>query len=54
MVHPPNEREFLSAVLERIQGLPKGFGERLARLIEEGPEDRAEAIRKLIVETTRD
>jgi hypothetical protein len=50
MVDRPNELEFLAEVLERVENLPAGFAERLAKLIADKPEDRAEAIRRLIEE----
>jgi hypothetical protein len=50
----PNDREFLAAVLEAMDDLPAGFAERLCALIDEGGEDRAQAIRGLIEESTRE
>lgn len=50
----PNDREFLSAVLEAVEDLPEGFAERLAALIAQAGEDRAQAIRQLIEESTRE
>jgi hypothetical protein len=50
MVPRPNEVEFLSAVLAQVEGLPEGLAERLLKLVAERPEDRAEAIRRLIEE----
>ena len=46
----PNELEFLSEVLRSIEDLPEGFADRLAKLVAEKPEDRAEAIRRLMEE----
>ena len=54
MVQRPNELEFLSEVLGKIEGLPEGFAERLAKLIADKPENRAEAIRRLIEEHSGD
>jgi hypothetical protein len=53
MAQRPNEIEFLTQVLASIEGLPPGFAERLARLVADKPEDRAEAIRRLIEEHSR-
>jgi hypothetical protein len=50
MVERPNEFEFLSEVLKEQKDLPAGFAERLAKLVAEKPEDRADAIRRLIEE----
>jgi hypothetical protein len=50
----PNDREFLAAVLETMDDLPEGFAERLVALIAEGGEERAQAIRQLIEESTRE
>jgi hypothetical protein len=56
----PNEREFLSRVLEKVEDLPEGLSERLLKLLDEAPEaleaieQRADAIRKLIEEHSRD
>jgi hypothetical protein len=54
MVQRPDEREFLSEVLGKIEDLPRGLAERLTRLIAEQPQDRAEAIRRLIEEHSGD
>ena len=54
MVQRPNEVEFLSEVLGTIEDLPEGFAERLAKLVADKPEDRAEAIRRLIEEHSGD
>jgi hypothetical protein len=54
MVQRPNELEFLSEVLGEIEGLPEGFAERLAELVAGKPENRAEAIRRLIEEHSGD
>ena len=53
MSQRPNELEFLSEVLGSLEGLPPGFAERLARLVADKPEDRVEAIRRLIEEHSR-
>jgi hypothetical protein len=53
-VQRPNELEFLSEVLRRIENLPEGFADRLAKLVAEKPEDRAEAIRRLMEEHSGD
>jgi hypothetical protein len=54
MVQRPTELEFLSGVLGEIEGLPEGFAERLAELVAAKPENRAEAIRRLIEEHSGD
>ena len=54
MAQRSNELEFLSEVLGEIEGLPEGFAERLAELIAGKPENRAEAIRRLIEEHSGD
>ena len=50
MVQRPNEVEFLSEVLRKIEGLPEGLAERLTKLVADEPDDRAEAIRRLLEE----
>jgi len=53
----PNEREFLSQVLEKVEDLPEGLSDRLLRLVDEAPEvpeQRADAIRRLLEEHSRD
>lgn len=50
MVERPNESEFLAEVLSQVENLPEGFVERLAKLIADKQEDRADAIRRLIEE----
>ena len=50
----PNEREFFSQVLEKVDDLPEGLSERLLKLVDEAPEDRADAIRRLLEEQSRD
>jgi hypothetical protein len=54
MVERPNELEFLKEVLGQVENLPEGFAERLAKLIADKPDDRAEAIRRLIEEHSGD
>ena len=54
MVERPNESEFLAEVLSRVENLPEGFAERLATLVADKPDDRAEAIRRLIEEHAGD
>ena len=55
-----NDHEFLSQVLDKVEDLPEGLGERLLKLVEETPEgleaieQRSDAIRKLIEEYSRD
>lgn len=48
MLQRPNELEFLKQVLGQLEDLPEHLAERLAQLIADKPEDRAEAIRRLI------
>jgi hypothetical protein len=50
----PDEREFLSEVLEKVEDLPEGLSESLLKLVEEPCEDRADAIRRLLDEHSRD
>jgi hypothetical protein len=50
MQQRPDEIEFLKQVLGQLEELPQGFAERLLALVAEKPEERAEAIRKLIEE----
>lgn len=53
----PDEREFLSEVLEKVEDLPEGLSERLLKLVEEASEamsERADAIRRLLEEHSRD
>ena len=50
MVERPNELEFLAEVLGQVEDLPQGFAERLAKLVADRPEDRADAICRLIEE----
>jgi hypothetical protein len=50
----PTELEFLAEVLAKTENLPPGFAERLAKLIAGKPEDRADAIRRLIEEHSGD
>lgn len=49
-----SERGFLHDVLESIDGLPEGLSERLLKLLEEPSEDRADALRQVIEEHSRD
>jgi hypothetical protein len=50
----PDEHEFLKQVLEKVDDLPEGLGERLLSLVDEAPEQRADAIRRAIEEHSRD
>ncbi|MGH9321966.1 MAG: hypothetical protein ACRD21_18185 [Vicinamibacteria bacterium] len=50
----PNENEFLAEVLAKVEDLPEGFAARFAELLETNPEDRADAIRRLIEEHAHD
>jgi hypothetical protein len=50
MSQRPSELEFLAAVLGGIDDLPQGLAERLAKLAAEKPENRADAIRRLLEE----
>jgi hypothetical protein len=54
MAQRPDELEFLSEVLGKVPNLPEGFAERLTTLVAGKPEDRAEAIRRLIEEYSGD
>jgi hypothetical protein len=53
MAQRPSEIEFLADVLRDVRDLPPALVERLLRLIAENPDDRAEAIRRLIEEHGR-
>jgi hypothetical protein len=48
MLQRPSELEFLKEVLGQIDDLPEHLAERLVELVQARPEERAEAIRKLI------
>jgi hypothetical protein len=50
MASRPNEQEFLAEILGKLENLPPGFAERLLKLIADEPEERADAIRRLIEE----
>jgi hypothetical protein len=53
----PDEREFLSQVLENLEDLPQGLRERLLKLVGDPPEageDRSDVIRRLLEEHSRD
>jgi hypothetical protein len=49
-----SERAFLQDVLQSIEGLPEGLSERLLELLADPSEDRADAIRRVIEEHSRD
>jgi hypothetical protein len=56
----PDESEFFSQVLEKVEDLPEGLRERLLKIIEgfpealEANEQRADALRRAIEEGSRD
>jgi glutamate synthase domain-containing protein 3 len=50
MQQRPNELEFLKEVLAEVEDLPQDLARRLVELVEAKPEDRAQAIRRLIEE----
>jgi hypothetical protein len=50
MQQRPNELEFLKEVLADVEDLPPDLARRLVELVESKPEDRAQAIRRLIEE----
>ena len=52
MQQRPGELEFLKEVLGQLEGLPEGFSEKLLELVAAKPEERAQAIRRLIEEHT--
>lgn len=54
MSQRPSELEFLSEVLGKIEDLPDGLAQRLAKLVADKPENRAEAIRRLLEEHSGD
>ncbi len=49
-----DHHEFFSRVLEKVEDLPEGLSEQLLKLVDESPEDRADAIRRLLEEHARD
>ena len=53
MQQRPSELEFLKEVLGQVEGLPDRLAERLVELVQQKPEDRAQAIRLLIEELSR-
>jgi hypothetical protein len=50
----PDDREFLTEVLQNVEDLPNGLKERLLKLVEEPAETRADAIRLVLEECSRD
>lgn len=56
----PDETEFFSKVLEKVEDLPRGLRERLLKVIGESPEalealgGRPDALRRAIEEASRD
>ena len=50
MQQRPNELEFLKEVLAEIEDLPPDLARRLVELVESKPEERAQAIRRLLEE----
>jgi hypothetical protein len=50
----PDESEFFSQVLEKVEDLPEGLRERLLKVIEDSPDERADALRRAIEEASRD
>jgi len=53
----PDESEFFSRVLEKVEDLPQGLRERLLKVVEDAPEaleQRADALRRAIEEASRD
>jgi hypothetical protein len=53
----PDEAEFFSQVLGKVEDLPEGLRERLLKVIEDSPdapEERADALRLAIEEASRD
>ncbi len=50
----PDESEFFSEVLEKVEDLPEGLRERLLKVIGESPEARPDALRRAIEEASRD
>ena len=56
----PDESEFFSQVLEKVEDLPEGLRERLLKIVEEAPEaletlgGRPDALRRAIEEASRD
>jgi len=50
----PDEHEFFSQVLENVEDLPDGLSERLLTVAGEATDDRADAIRRILEEYSRD
>ena len=50
----PDEREFFSQVLENVEDLRDGLSERLLKVVGEAADDRADAIRRILEEYSRD
>ena len=50
MLQRPGELEFLKEVLGQLEDLPEHLAERLLELVEAKPDDRAQALRRLIQE----
>ncbi len=49
-----SESEFFRDVLQDVEGLPEGLSDRLLKLLEEPSEDRADALRRVIEEYSRE
>ena len=53
-MHRLTEREFFEAVLKDLEEIPSLSRQRFLQLLDEATEDRAEALRRLIVELSRE
>jgi hypothetical protein len=53
-MHRPSAQEFLLKVLGELEALPQDFAKRFAEIVKTTDEDRAQAIRKLVEDVTRD
>lgn len=53
-MHRPSAQEFLLKVLEALEDLPPDFAKRFADVLKAADQDRSQAIRKLVEDSTRD
>ena len=50
-MHRPSAQEFLQSLLETLDDLPPGFGERFEEILKREEGDRSQAIRQLFEES---
>lgn len=53
-MHRSSAQEFLLTVLEALEDLPPDFVKRFAEVLKTTEQDRSQAIRKLVEDSTRD